>query len=270
MIPALRVRALHKRYRRLTALSDVSLTVRDGEVLGLIGPNGSGKTTLFECLAGVVAADPRSGHWSTDVPIATPSARRPSLLPARRDRALAGADRRLGARLHDRVLRRGPPLDATTVDRAAATRAAARRRRSARCRRASASARCSAIGLLTPQPVLLADEPFDGLDLRQTPRGRRRAARARRGRPHAVPVDPPDQRRGARLRSLRAAERRPRARRGHAATSWPRWPRRRGIADRRTWKRSFLAPHVRPPFGWLLEKEWRELLASRAWWVCWC
>jgi len=48
---------LTKRYGRLTALSDVSFSVREGEVLGLIGPNGSGKTTLFECLGGVLPLD---------------------------------------------------------------------------------------------------------------------------------------------------------------------------------------------------------------------
>jgi ABC-type multidrug transport system ATPase subunit len=48
---------LTKRHGRLTALNDVSFSVREGEVLGLIGPNGSGKTTLFECLGGVLPLD---------------------------------------------------------------------------------------------------------------------------------------------------------------------------------------------------------------------
>ena len=53
----LRVSNLTKRYGHLTALSEVSFSIRPGEVLGLIGPNGSGKTTLFECLGGVLPAD---------------------------------------------------------------------------------------------------------------------------------------------------------------------------------------------------------------------
>ena len=48
------------------------------------------------------------------------------------------------------------------------TRAAARSGGSARCRKAQRKRALLAIGLLTPQPLLLADEPFDGLDLRQS------------------------------------------------------------------------------------------------------
>jgi ABC-2 type transport system ATP-binding protein len=45
---------LTKRYGRLVAVSDVSLEVRKGEVLGLLGPNGSGKTTFLRLLLGML------------------------------------------------------------------------------------------------------------------------------------------------------------------------------------------------------------------------
>ena len=41
----------------LQALSRVDCEVREGEILGVIGPNGSGKTTLFNCIAGTLRPD---------------------------------------------------------------------------------------------------------------------------------------------------------------------------------------------------------------------
>ena len=60
--PMVSVDGLTKSYGRLTALSDVSLSVRRAKCSGLIGPNGAGKTTLFECLAGVLPADAGTRH----------------------------------------------------------------------------------------------------------------------------------------------------------------------------------------------------------------
>ena len=52
--PLLEIRKLTKHFFRLSALSEVSLSVEPGELLGIIGPNGSGKTTLFNCVTGVL------------------------------------------------------------------------------------------------------------------------------------------------------------------------------------------------------------------------
>jgi branched-chain amino acid transport system ATP-binding protein len=50
----LSVSALTKRFGGFTALNGVSFEVKEGEILGLIGPNGSGKTTCFNCISGAL------------------------------------------------------------------------------------------------------------------------------------------------------------------------------------------------------------------------
>jgi branched-chain amino acid transport system ATP-binding protein len=51
--PLLRLESVSRRFGGLQALSEVSLEVGRGEVLGLIGPNGAGKTTLVNVICGV-------------------------------------------------------------------------------------------------------------------------------------------------------------------------------------------------------------------------
>ena len=57
MSALLEVRAVSKRFGGLLAVSDVSFSLDEGEILGLIGPNGAGKTTLFNVVNGVYKAD---------------------------------------------------------------------------------------------------------------------------------------------------------------------------------------------------------------------
>lgn len=54
---AIRVQHVSKRYGTVEALADVSLSVKSGEIFGLIGPDGAGKTSLFRILATLLLAD---------------------------------------------------------------------------------------------------------------------------------------------------------------------------------------------------------------------
>jgi branched-chain amino acid transport system permease protein len=53
----LEVRNLTKRFGGNVAVNAVNLTIREGEIIGLVGANGSGKTTLFNCLSKVYDAE---------------------------------------------------------------------------------------------------------------------------------------------------------------------------------------------------------------------
>jgi branched-chain amino acid transport system ATP-binding protein len=64
MTPLLEGRGVSKRFGGLVAVSDMSFTVAQGEILGLIGPNGAGKTTLFNIINGVYKSD--SGSFIFD------------------------------------------------------------------------------------------------------------------------------------------------------------------------------------------------------------
>ena len=54
--PLLELAGVTRRFGGLRAVADVTLSVPEGEVIGLIGPNGAGKTTLVNAIAGVHTA----------------------------------------------------------------------------------------------------------------------------------------------------------------------------------------------------------------------
>jgi ABC-2 type transport system ATP-binding protein len=165
VVSLLEVIGLTKSYGDQTALADVAFDAREGEVLGLIGPNGAGKTTLLEALAGVLPADSVDLLWRGE-PL-PPARRRDAIFyvpdgmrpyqeqPVARVLAFfAGVYRRSTAHVADVVAAVGlAPVLAKRVQ--ALSKGYSRRL-------------MLAVGLLTPQPLLLMDEPFDGFDLKQT------------------------------------------------------------------------------------------------------
>lgn len=60
----LRAEGLVKRYGKRTVVNDVSINVRQGEIVGLLGPNGAGKTTSFYMTTGLIV--PNGGHIYID------------------------------------------------------------------------------------------------------------------------------------------------------------------------------------------------------------
>ena len=53
------LKALHlkKTYKKRTVVSDVSISVESGSIVGLLGPNGAGKTTSFYMIVGIVSSE---------------------------------------------------------------------------------------------------------------------------------------------------------------------------------------------------------------------
>jgi ABC-2 type transport system ATP-binding protein len=163
--PLLAVRGISKGFQSNSVLADVSLTVRTGEVLGLIGPNGAGKTTLFECLAGLMPVD--AGEViSRSGPL--PVASRKHILFYMPDAIRPWADQRLGwvvsffRQMYGRSQSDSDELlQSLKLEHLS-------QRRVWMLSKGEAKRLLLALSLLTPHPVLLLDEPFDGLDLRQT------------------------------------------------------------------------------------------------------
>ena len=158
----LNIHYLTKRFGDYWALRGASFSIRSGEVLGLVGPNGSGKTTLLECLAGLLPVD--GGHVRGDEPL-VPRERRDVLfympdgiLPW--PRQTVRWTLRFSAALHGVT-----EADVEEVEMALGLGPMGSQR-VATLSRGQRKRMLIALALLTPQPLILLDEPFDGLDLR--------------------------------------------------------------------------------------------------------
>lgn len=70
--PVLEVERVSKRFGAVTALEDVTFTVREGEIVGFLGPNGAGKTTTLRILAGVFPPTTGTVRVAGHDPVADP------------------------------------------------------------------------------------------------------------------------------------------------------------------------------------------------------
>lgn len=79
-----------KKYRDKEALSDVSLTIPQGQIVGLLGENGAGKTTMMKCILGylrhegVVTLDGEASGRGISTGCPLPPASTPSFRPCPR------------------------------------------------------------------------------------------------------------------------------------------------------------------------------------------
>jgi len=164
-MPELRVIGINKRFGTYQALSNVSFTVAPGEILGLIGPNGAGKSTLLECIAGLLPADSGTIKWQ-DRPLSLEE--RKQILWYQPDNILPFAEQRVAATLSFfRQIHGVSSKDlAQLVDELELPPMLAKPLKdlSKGYRRRV----LLALALLSPQPLLMLDEPFDGFDLRQS------------------------------------------------------------------------------------------------------
>lgn len=60
----LEVKALHKQFEDVKAVSDLTFTIKPGEIMGLIGQNGSGKTTTFRMILDLLIPDQGYVKWN--------------------------------------------------------------------------------------------------------------------------------------------------------------------------------------------------------------
>jgi ABC-2 type transport system ATP-binding protein len=165
MTALLTVEGITKYFKRRRVLDQVSFSVDHGEVLGLVGPNGSGKTTLFECLAGLMPAN--DGTIRASQRTLSPPERKQTLfyLP---DAIFPWAEQpvwwvlRFFKNLHQRTEHDASALiDQLRLEELMKARIGS-------LSKGERKRLLLGLGLLTSHPLLMLDEPFDGLDLRQT------------------------------------------------------------------------------------------------------
>jgi len=161
----LSAKGLSKSFSGFNALRHVSFDLRERDILGIIGPNGAGKTTLLECLVGLLPVNSGEVFWKSE-PL-TNSGRKDVMFYLPQDIVPYGeqpAFRLMG--LYREVYGLSCEREHEVVARLKLKNVLGRR--IGELSRGYRRRLLLALALLTPKPLLLLDEPFDGLDPRQT------------------------------------------------------------------------------------------------------
>ena len=162
----LTVKQLSKRFRDLQALTEISFSIPDKSIAGIIGPNGAGKTTLLLCLAGFLPADGGAIQWNGEAVTKASAFREVIFLveDAIRPHAQVSVDCVL--RFYACAFRRPQQYRDNLIEQLALRTFL--QSRISELSKGAAKRFLIAVALLSTQPVLMLDEPFDGLDLKQT------------------------------------------------------------------------------------------------------
>jgi ABC-2 type transport system ATP-binding protein len=162
----LRVEGLTKEIGQSDILLDINFEIRENEILGLIGPNGAGKTTLMECLAGLrprtagkfYLGDESPPDWNPKGLMfylpnnVQPYAELYTIEVLKFFGSLYDVDPQRWERIVVHELSLVPVLQ----------------KRVNALSKGNMQRLLIALALMSPQPLLALDEPFDGLDLHQT------------------------------------------------------------------------------------------------------
>jgi ABC-2 type transport system ATP-binding protein len=162
----LRVEGLKKEIGQSDILVDINFEIRENEILGLIGPNGAGKTTLMECLAGLrprtagkfYIGDESPPDWNPKGLMfylpnnVQPYAELYTIEVLKFFGSLYDVDPQRWERIIMDELSLRPVLQ----------------KRVNALSKGNMQRLLIALALMSPQPLLALDEPFDGLDLHQT------------------------------------------------------------------------------------------------------
>src|SRR5438105_3110585 len=162
----IRVEHLGKAIGGVDILSDISFEILENEILGLIGPNGAGKTTLMECLANLRPRTTGSIYEENEAPAewdprrlmfylpngVTPYAEMYTLEVLQFYGRLFEVEPSAWERIILDELGLGPVLQ----------------KKVGALSKGNLQRLLIAFALMSPQPLLSLDEPFDGLDLHQT------------------------------------------------------------------------------------------------------